>query len=82
VQIIVTKHARKRFKERVIDVPYKLMEQVIRHMLAQTVDYQGRDVRTSINKRAWLHPSTGTVFVVNLSYAQRIQVITVVRPKK
>ena len=81
MQVLITKHARQRFKQRIIDIPWSVARRVIRAMLSQTVDYEGRDVKVCSNKRAWLHPTTGTVFVVNLSVANQIQVVTVMKAK-
>jgi hypothetical protein len=81
VQILITKHARQRFKERIADVPVKLAKKIIRKMLAASVDYRGRHVRFYVNKQVWLHQATGTLFVVNLSVANLIKVVTVMRQR-
>lgn len=79
MQIIITKHARQRFRERVADLPAKLAAQVIEHMLATSSEYDGPEMKPCVNKVGWLHKSTGTVFVICLNVVNQIKVVTVLR---
>ena len=79
MDIIITKHARQRFRERVADLPSKLAAKVVEHMLATSIEYDGPEMKRCVNKVGWLHKSTGTVFVVLLNVINQIKVVTVLR---
>lgn len=86
MEVIITKHAVERFRERIENLPKKQLRHRLEEMLAHTIDLTGRKLRSMIrdpNKDYWVHEQTGAIFVVEIDEGlQQIVVLTVLFDRK